>query len=170
MRWILAVMVCAASLNAQMLDAPKIPRRAPSFSLPDSKFVQHDILDYRGRWLIIDFMKTDCPHCRALVPVLEEAKTRYGNKLAVLEIVVPPDNLNTVAKFIIETKNSSPVVFDSSQVAASYFGITPVNNRPYDTPHWFLVNPSGMIVKEWTQAFADSKDWLKELDQLVKTK
>ena len=36
-------------------------RRAPSFSLPDSAMRQHDILDYRGSWLLLDFMKTDCP-------------------------------------------------------------------------------------------------------------
>ena len=60
MRMLLAAVGCAAlSVSAQDLAG----RRAPSFSLPDSKLVQHDILDYRGKWLIVDFMKTDCPHC-----------------------------------------------------------------------------------------------------------
>ena len=115
-------------------------------------------------------MKTDCPHCRALAATLEEIKARPGGKIAILEIVVPPDNLNTVAKYIAETKTTSPILFDSSQVAASYFGITPVNNKPFDTPHWFLVDPNGSIVHDWSQISADAKDWVKELDQLVAAK
>ena len=39
---------------------------------------QHDLLDYRGRWLLIDFMKTDCPHCMALSKVMEEIHARFG--------------------------------------------------------------------------------------------
>jgi len=34
-------------------------RRAPSFALPDSNMKSYDILDYRGRWLLLDYMKTD---------------------------------------------------------------------------------------------------------------
>jgi peroxiredoxin len=172
MRLPLAALLCAAiSINTSLLNAQALSgRRAPSFSLPDSKFTQHDILDYRGRWLIVDFMKTNCPHCNALTATLEEVKARYGTKLGVLEIVVPPDNLNTVAKYITETKTTSPVVFDSGQVAAAYFNITPINQKPFDTPHWFLVDPSGMIVRDWTQGLAGAKDWVKELDQLVAKK
>ena len=165
MRFFLAAIVCAALLVS---GQPLTGRRAPSFSLPDSKFAQHDILDYRGRWLIVDFMKTDCPHCRALATTLEELKSRP--KLGILEVVVPPDNLTTVAKYISETKTTSPVVFDSGQVAASYFNITPINQKPFDTPHWFLIDPSGMIVHDWNQGAADAKDWVKELDQLIAAK
>jgi len=165
MRWFLAALVCAGSLMAQ-----SGPRRAPSFSLPDSKFAQHDILDYRGRWLIMDFMQTNCPHCRNLAATLEEVKTRYGGKVAILEVVVPPDTLATVSKFVADTKSTATVVFDQGQVTAAFLGITPTNNRPFDTPHWFLIDPNGMIVRDWSQAFADGKDWVKEIDQLLSAK
>lgn len=147
-------------------------RRAPSFSIPDSSFLQHDLLDYRGGWLIIEFMKTDCPHCRAVAATLEELKHRpeVDKRPAVLSIVVPPDNLTTVAKYLAETKTTSPVLFDSGQVAASYFNITPRNNAHFDVPHWFAIDPQGMIVRDWGQASADSKDWVKEFDQLAAKK
>ena len=35
---------------------------------------QHDILDYRGSWLLLDFMKTDCPVCKQLSMDLEGVK------------------------------------------------------------------------------------------------
>ena len=36
-------------------------RRAPGFSLPDLNHKQYDLGDYRGRVVLIDIMKTDCP-------------------------------------------------------------------------------------------------------------
>ncbi|MGD1091275.1 MAG: TlpA disulfide reductase family protein, partial [Bryobacteraceae bacterium] len=145
-------------------------RRAPSFSIPDSTFKQHDLLDYRGRWLLLDFMRTDCPHCKALSKTFEEMRPRYGAKVATLSIVIPPDNMTMVARYLSETKSTTPILFDSGQVAASYFNITPTSNGGFDTPHWFAINPSGMIVHDWGQSSADNADWLKELDELMAPK
>jgi peroxiredoxin len=145
-------------------------RRAPSFSLPDSTFNQHDLLDYRGHWLLLDFMKTDCPHCKVLSKTLEEVKARYRAKVAILSIVIPPDNLATVGRYIAENKVTFPIVFDSSQMAASYFKITPKTNGGFDTPHLFAVDPSGMIVHDWSQVLTDNPEWVKELDQLMAAK
>ncbi len=162
-----AALACAAlTLAAQGLSG----RRAPSFSLPDSNFNQHDVLDYRGHWLIVEFMKTDCPHCRALAGTLEEVKKRYGQQVSVLSVVVPPDTMATVAKYLAETKTTSPVLFDSGQVAASYFKITPTNHAQFDVPHWFAIDPDGTIVRDWSQGSADTKDWVKEFDPLVAKK
>ena len=142
-------------------------RRAPSFSLSDSALKQHDILDYRGRWLLLDFMRTDCPHCKALSKTLEEAMPRFSGKLAVLSIVItPPDNQTTVGKYISENKITQPILFDMGQVAISYFKATPA--RPsFDTPHIFAVDPNGMIVRDWGQGAIDDAGFLKELEQLI---
>ena len=111
-------------------------------------------------------MQTNCPHCKALSKTLEEVKTRYGPKVATVSVVVPPDTMATVAKYIQENKVTATIVFDSGQVAMSYFKATP--SRPgFDTPHWFAINPAGMIVRDWGQNSADSQDWVKEFDQLV---
>jgi peroxiredoxin len=162
MRLIAAAMVFAAMLFGQTLSG----RRAPSFDLPDSKLAYHDILDYRGRWLIVDFMKTDCPHCKALSKTLEEVKAKYGAKIDMLSVVIPPENTATVAKYIAENHVTFPIVFDSSQVAAAYFKASP--ERPgFDTPHWFAISPAGMIMYDWAQGAADDKEWVKQLDELI---
>ncbi len=162
MRMITAALVFAAMLFGQTLSG----RRAPSFDLPDSKLAYHDILDYRGRWLIVDFMKTDCPHCKALSKTLEEVKAKYGAKIDMLSVVIPPENTATVGKYIAENHVTFPIVFDSSQVAAAYFKASP--ERPgFDTPHWFAINPAGMIMYDWAQGAADDKEWVKQLDELI---
>ncbi|MEQ1883550.1 MAG: TlpA disulfide reductase family protein [Bryobacteraceae bacterium] len=158
----------ASLLTAQGANATGLSgRRAPSFSLPDSAFLQHDVLDYRGKWLLLDFMRTDCPHCKALSQLLEKKRASWGTRVAVLSVVIsPPDNQATVAKYIAETKITNPMVFDSGQVALSYFKATPA--RPaFDTPHLFAINPQGMIVRDWAQLQAEDPGFSAELDAVI---
>jgi peroxiredoxin len=158
----LTLAVAARTVPAQDLTG----RRAPSFTLPDSAMTPYDILDYRGRWLLLDFMKTDCPHCKALSQKLERMKTKWGSKVAVLAIVVPPDNTATVAKYIGETKTTTPILFDSGQTAMWYFKASP--QRPsFDTPHLFAINPQGRIVRDWSQAQVEFPGFDAELEALV---
>lgn len=141
-------------------------RRAPSFSLPDSKLAQHDILDYRGKWLFIEFMQTTCPHCRNLSLTLEGLKTKLAGKMDVLAIVEPPDNTNTVGKYLADNKVSTPIVFDAYLVATAYFKATPANPS-FDTPHLFAVDPNGQIARDWNQSSADDPAISKEIELLV---
>jgi peroxiredoxin len=157
------VTVLSLPLSAQRLSG----RRAPSFSLPDSGFTQHDILDYRGKWLLVDFMCSDCPHCKALTKLLEAKKPAWGSRVAVLSIVIsPPDNQATVAKYITETKITGAIVFDSGQVALSFFKATPAQPA-FDTPHLFAVNPQGMIVRDWTQTQVEDAGFPAELEAVI---
>ena len=118
--------------------------RAPGFSLPDSNFQQHDPQDYRGKLLVVEIMQTNCPHCRAFGKVLEEAKSKYANRIAILSIVNPPDTMATVAKYIAESKTTIPILFDCGQVSASYLKVTP-KNPSVDVPHVFLIDGQGII-------------------------
>lgn len=156
-------MLSASFIHAQSLSG----RRAPSFSLPDSAFTQHDILDYRGKWLLLDFMRTDCPHCKALTQLLETKKAAWGSRVAVLSVVIaPPDNQATVAKYITETKLTNAIAFDSGQVALSYFKATPAKPA-FDTPHLFAINPQGMIVRDWAQLQVEDAGFPAELENLI---
>lgn len=124
-------------------------RRAPSFSLPDPNARQHDILDYRGKVLLIEFMQTKCPTCQELTKMFEaKLKPKFGDKVAVLSIVVPPDNLESVKKYIEVFKVSSPILFDSGQVAGSYVKASPQRPQMY-FPHLFLIDANGQIRNDW---------------------
>ena len=142
-------------------------RRAPSFSLSDPTLKQHDLLDYRGKWLLLDFMQTDCPHCKELSKKLEPIKQKYAGKVEVLSVVIsPPATQLTVAQYIAETKITSTIVFDQGQVAISYFKATPQNPN-FDTPHLFAINPQGNIMRDWTQPEVELPGFLAELERLV---
>ena len=145
-------------------------RRAPGFSLPDPNFGQHDLADYRGKWLIIEFMRTNCPQCKALSKLLESKKAEYGAKVAVLDVVItPPETQVTVNKFIAENNITNPIVFDQGQMALSYFKATPAHSN-IDMPHLFAIDPNGNIARDWNQDEVVDKGFPAALDSLINGK
>src|ERR1043165_6096496 len=95
MRLLPTVLVCAAALCAA--DAP---RRAPGFALPDSRMEIHDLYDYRGKPVLLEFMQTTCPHCAAFADVVQKVKDKYGDKVQILAVANPPDSQATVGRYI----------------------------------------------------------------------
>jgi peroxiredoxin len=142
------VLCCVLTLSGPSLSGQALGgRRAPSFSLPDSNNVQHDILDYRGKWLLLTFTTSmGCQHCAQFSRELDKLQSA---KIAVLSVMLPPENYSTGTRYATENKLTSPIVFDQSQVAIAYFKATPAHPR-IDTPHLFAINPAGMIVQDWS--------------------
>jgi peroxiredoxin len=162
---LLVTFVCGAVLCFGQAAGQLSGRRAPGFSLPDSSFHRYDLQDFRGKWLLLDFLESHCPHCRVLAKMLEQVKAHYGAKVAILEIVLaPPETMQTVAEYVKDSKVTSPVLYDQGQVAASYFNATPEHNS-YDTPHLFIIDPNGMIVKDFSQY--EGQGLIKDLDLLM---
>src|SRR4029077_135270 len=144
-------------------------RRAPGFSLPEAPGVQRDPQDYRGKILIVDFMQVSCEHCVAFSAILEQAKARYGDKIAILSIVNPPSDAKGVANYIAQHKIKTPILFDCGQVAYSYLKPT---SPTITIPHVFLIDGEGMIRNDF--AFDDStleifqgKGLFAEIDKLL---
>ena len=161
-------LVVAVSVSATF--GPRLPagelsnRRAPGFSLPDVNLQQHDPRDYRGRVLIIELMKSDCPVCKYTAKLLTKAQQKYGEKIAVLGIALPPDNLNTVKAFIDAEKITNPILFDCGQVAASYLKVTPARPR-IELPHVFVIDQAGQIREDWGSE--NTMQTLEELSAVV---
>jgi thiol-disulfide isomerase/thioredoxin len=156
-------MVFVAVAPAQTLFG----RRAPGFSLPDVTLKQHDLQDYKGKVVIIDFMKTDCPHCQELTKVLEQVKAKYGEKVQILSVVNPPDNQNTVKRYMATYKATSPFLFDCGQMTASFLQITPKNPSVH-LPHIVVVDKNGMIRRDLAEAAATMANITGAVDPLLK--
>lgn len=158
--------VLALALGALTAGQGLSGRRAPSFALPDTSLKAYDILDYRGRWLVIDYMKTDRPPSKILSKELDQLKARMGAKVGILAIVLPPDNTSTVAQYISETKTTIPILFDSGQTAMWYFKATPQHPQ-FDAPHLFVINPQGTIVKDWNQMDIERGGYMPQVEALL---
>ena len=146
MKSLLSLLLLSSSL---LLAAGELShRRAPGFSIIDAALEQHDLADYRGKYVILEFMQTSCPHCIKFGEVIEQLTIKYRGKVDALSIVLPPDNLDTVRAYIKQHNITIPVLFDSGQVTASYLKLGPANTKVF-FPHAFIVDPEGKIVNDW---------------------
>jgi peroxiredoxin len=148
-------------------------RRAPGFALPDPGYERYyDLQDYAGRIVIIDIMSTHCPHCLLASTTLEQVKARYGDKVAILEVVLPPDNQESIAKFIQTNNVTVPVVCDMGQMTASYFKATPATMQHIEVPHLFVIDKQGIIrnfgYDESTRSVFEGAGLFAEIDKLLK--
>jgi peroxiredoxin len=149
-------------------------RRAPGFALPDPSYEHYyDLQDYAGKVVLIDIMSTRCPHCLLLSTTLEQVKTRYGDKIAILEVVLPPDNQTTIAKFIQTNNITNPVLCDMGQMTASYFKATPATMNQIGVPHLFIIDKHGMIRNDFAyedsnHAIFEGAGLFSEIDKLLK--
>lgn len=149
-------------------------RRAPGFALPDPTYEHYyDLQDYAGKVVIIDIMSTRCPHCLLTSTTLEQVKSRYGGKVAILEVVLPPDNRDTIAKYVQTSNITVPVLCDMGQMTASYFKATPTTMQHFEVPHLFLIDQKGMIrndfaYEETTRNIFEGPGLFAEIDRLLK--
>lgn len=152
MRLILGLVISGVCLLA---SGELSGRRAPGFALPDPEYNHfYDLQDYRGKVVLIDIMSTTCPHCMLLSTTLENVKQRYGEKVAILSVVLPPDNRQTVAKYIARNKITIPVVCDMGQMTISYLNAKP-DQTHLDVPHLFIVDQAGIIRNDFSYAEKD---------------
>jgi peroxiredoxin len=162
MKKIVATLLCGIALYAA---GPL--RRAPGFCLIDTSGEWRDLADYRGKIVLVEFMKTDCPHCAVFSTVLNGLKLKYAGKLAILAIANPPDNPQTMTQFVNGHKLTYPLLLDQGQVAASF-----VRAAGIDLPAVYLIDASGMIRNSWqngvlTKDIFEGDGLAREIDKLM---
>lgn len=152
-------------LTSALHAGPLAGKRIASFTLPDSQARYHDVLDYRGKILLIDIMKTDCPHCATFSKVLERVKALYGDRIHILSVVNPPDNQQSVAAYVARNKITTPILFDFGQAVAAMLNITP-QNPTIKLPTLLVVGPDGVIREDFV--YDESRKDIFEGDGLFK--
>lgn len=147
-------------------------RRVSSFTLPDSTGRYYDILDYRGKVLVIELMKTDCPHCAATAKTLENVRAKYGDRVSILAIVNSrADNPQKVADYVARHRISYPLLWDFGQASAALLQLTP-RTPTVSFPTIFVVDANGIIVEDISftdanQSFFDGPGLMKAIDKAL---
>ena len=108
---------------------------AVNFSLEDLQGKLHQLSDYRGRWVLVNFWATWCPPCLAEIPELSALHDTHKN-VAVIGIAMDSGSATSVADFARKHGISYPVVMGNRKVAAQ---IGLVNALPSS----YLYNPAG---------------------------
>jgi peroxiredoxin len=162
MKKLLGLLLCTLALfGADAL------RRAPGFCLIDTTGQWRDLADYRGKIVLVEFMKTDCPHCASFSTVLNGLKTKYAERLVILAVANPPDTPQMMQQFLSTHKLTYPMLYDQGQVAASY-----VRSPSVDLPTVYLIDANGMIRNSWqngvlTKDIFEGQGLSREIDKLL---
>ena len=154
-------------IAAALVSAQRMPRRAPSFCLSDSAGEWRDLIDYRGKIVVIEFMQTTCPHCAAFVPKLKAIAQKYPGRVQVLSIALLPDNPNTMMEFAKGHSLNYPLLLDMGQVAGSYVRVPNLH-----FPHVYLIDAEGYIKGDWEEGplakeIFEGDGLAREIDKLL---
>jgi len=167
MRNFLAVLLCSAALvSAQNA------RRAPGFALPDAQLHFHDLADYRGKVLVLEFMQTTCAHCARFAEILAQVTPKYGNKVAILAVTnVNTDSPAQIAQYVSGHKIGYPVLMDQGQMMFSYI----LSPKGAEVPHVYLIDANGYIRGDYvydmsTHDIFEGKGLFAEIDKVLSRK
>lgn len=152
----LAAMFLLFCLNVQADEV------LPAFSFPDIDEKPHNISEWQGKTLVINFWATWCQPCLKEIPEFVQLQTQFSAK-NVQFIGIAIDELPAVARFKDTTKMNYPVL-----VASEWEGFNlsqQLGNSANTVPYTVVVNTAGKII--YRHAGAVKKE---ELQTVIFTK
>ena len=144
---------------------------AIDFMLQDQYGEKHQLADYKGKVVFLNFWTTWCMYCKTELQELQELYNEYGKnekEVVFLGVTSPSSNQNRnaadvskdeIMQYIKENSLDFPMLFDENgKVYQSYY--------IYAFPTSFLINQNGEV--EWYSPGALTKEKIKsEIDTLL---
>ncbi|MEO8332481.1 MAG: TlpA disulfide reductase family protein [Gallionella sp.] len=127
--WLLALLLACSS-----------PIHAADFVLHDIQGKTHNLADYRGKWVLVNFWATWCSPCLSEIPELSSLHTAHQDKdLVVIGIAMQSGERNKVADFARAHGISYPVVLGDYKTARQIGAVDVL-------PSSYLYSPNGELV------------------------
>jgi thiol-disulfide isomerase/thioredoxin len=119
-----------------------VGKAAPSFTLSDLSGTQVSLSDFLGQVVILDFWRSTCPACQALMPTLEDVRQRNQNRGLVVVGINLDANAVIAARYLQQSGYSDFVTLWGANSAVkeveNLYGVTGL-------PRVFLVDRQGVI-------------------------
>ena len=130
----LVLLVCSQSAAAETSNTN-------NFIVKDTAGMQHQLSQYKGKWVLVNYWATWCPPCLEEVPDLVNLYDKRKHKdLMVLGVVFDYKDTKEVALYVDDMLMSYPIVLGDSRVT-SQIGSAEV------LPTTFIYNPQGQLLK-----------------------
>jgi hypothetical protein len=143
------LMAALASPLAAQGNSLEVGQPAPDFTLPDARGSDHTLSDYRGQYVVLEWLNYGCPYVvrhyeSGNMQNLQETYT--GKGVAWFSVVssapgnqgyYPPDEMNAMNEE--QGNKATAVLLDpSGDVGHLFFART--------TPHMMVINPDGVLI------------------------
>ena len=117
------------------------PQAAADFMLKDMSGSKHQLADYKGKWVLVNYWATWCPPCLEEVPDLVNLYDQHRQKdLMVLGVVFDYKSVKEVNDYVGDMLMSYPIILGDDSVTAQ-IGSADV------LPTTFIYNRQGALVK-----------------------
>lgn len=111
---------------------------APDFELPDLRGSSHQLSDYRGRIVIVDFWSAECPHSERTDQYLISLLEKWGGEVVMLSIAANRNESIRMVEEAAKRRLLPEVRIDAEHIVADLY-------EALTTPHVFLVDREGIL-------------------------
>jgi peroxiredoxin len=136
---------------------------APDFTVKDETGKEHQLSDFRGNVVFLNFWFTDCVPCKTEMPDMELVNRVFKDrKFKMLPVSVDVD-YGPVKKFYADHKlNTMKMYFDPGKQVAHLYNV-------YKFPETYIIDGNGVVLKHYISAKAwSSPTYMNVIDEAVK--
>lgn len=134
--------------NAASSEAPPVSlaagqqKASPNFSLVDYAGKRHQLSEFRGKPVLLNFWASWCGPCRQEMPELAQSAQLYQDQIQFVGINLAERDAPSVSRDLLErNKISYPNLLDTEGSVANAFGIMVI-------PTSFLLDSQGQVVEK----------------------
>ncbi len=138
--WITGTTLLADPISLGKTPSPRQGFPAPDFTLVNLAGEQVNLVDFRGKVVLVNFWASWCPPCKAEMPAFEALQQAYrGEDLVILAVnTTYQDDLSAAQQFVADNGLTFPVLLDpDGQVANAY--------QVLAMPSSFFIDRAGII-------------------------
>lgn len=132
---------------------------AADFSLEDIQGKTHRLVDYRGKWVLVNFWATWCPPCLTEIPELSSLHNAHKDRdLVVIGVAMGSGSSKKVADFIEAHGISYPIVLGNNRLAAQIGKVEALPTSYLYAPNGELVSyQTGEVTRESVETYIRNK-------------
>ncbi|GEK34440.1 thiol-disulfide oxidoreductase ResA [Kurthia sibirica] len=151
---ILAILIAAIAYTVYVTATKdtnqliKVGDQAPNFVLTDLDGKKHQLADYKGQGVLLNFWGTWCPPCKEEMPALNTAYDEFKNQgVQVISINIAQSDFE-VRNFVDNYKLNFPMTIDKTKSVMRTYNVDQL-------PATFLIDQTGKIKKILTYGITE---------------
>lgn len=123
---------------------PNVGDKYVNFKAFDIENKSHQLSDYIGKYILLDFWSMGCYPCVMSIPEMRKLSAKYQNDLVVIGV-----NMETKKKFWVEASKKDSITWINLSDGKGTFGGASYIYGINGFPTYILINQEGVIVDRW---------------------